>query len=301
MKEPPAKKIRAEAQGFKRDKPSRDQGSLLPGSGHPEAAAADAAPVVADEQTLGTEEAHVDAVAVRDEIRTADVDVLEQTLASDEEVADDRVDHHLSLRRFLVFREERLLFVPRLVRRVGDRDLADQLPTDLAPVLRERLLVVPSIVVAVEELALDLATNVEDRHREHGDEHVGVLGSRKGLLGVRDLGEKSELLPRGVDPEVLDRFLDAEEVPSHDLAGAHLRGRRLEAAVLDQPHDLDAELVVLGVDDLLGQRSGEADGFELVEELVALTSRHFVAHHGFHGIPPCVHVPESHGWTTVSE
>ena len=134
-------------------------------------------------------------------------------------MADDRVDHHLSLRRFLVFREERLLFVPRLVRRVGDRDLADQLPTDLTLVLRERLLVVPGVVVAVEELALDLAANVEDRHREHGDENVRVLAGRELFLGERNLGEIGELLLRGVNPEVLDRFLDAEEVLAHDGAG----------------------------------------------------------------------------------
>jgi len=76
--------------------------------------------------------------------------------------------------------------------------------------------------VAVEELALDLATDVEDRHREDGDEDVGVLAGLQRLLGKRNFGQGGGLRSRGVDPEVLDRLLDAEEVPAHDLAGALL-------------------------------------------------------------------------------
>ena len=69
----------------------------------------------------------------------------------------------MSLRRPLVIPEECLLFVPHLVRRVGDRDLADQLPTDFTSVLRERLLVVPGIVVVGDEPAELVA-----RLRRHG-------------------------------------------------------------------------------------------------------------------------------------
>lgn len=62
---------------------SRVQGSLLPGSRQPDAAAAATAvePIV-DEQTLGIEVADMDTATVRAEIRTADEDVLEQTFTT---------------------------------------------------------------------------------------------------------------------------------------------------------------------------------------------------------------------------
>ena len=75
MKEPPAKKIRAEAQGFKRDKPSSVQGSLLPGSRQPDAAVAVVVVPVVDAQTLGIEVADVDTVTVRVEILLVSVHV----------------------------------------------------------------------------------------------------------------------------------------------------------------------------------------------------------------------------------
>ncbi len=98
------------------------------------------------------------------------------------------------------------------------------MPTDFTAILGKGLLVVPGVLVAAEELVLDFVTDVEDRHREDGNKNVGVLGGTKHLLGERNLGQGDGLRSSGIDPEVLDRFLDTEEVPAHDLAGAVLRG-----------------------------------------------------------------------------
>ncbi len=142
-----------------------------------------------DVRTPGAVFADADAVTVRAATGRANVGVLEQMFACLQEVANNRVDHHLSLRRFLVLREERLLFIPRPVRRVGDRDLANQPPTDLPLVLHVRLFVAPGFVVQVDELGLDLAANVDERHREHGDKNVRVLAGLQHFLGERNLGE----------------------------------------------------------------------------------------------------------------
>jgi len=185
-------------------------------------------------------------------------------------VADDRVDHHLCRGRLLALVEQTLLSVPGLRGRVEHRGLTDQAPSGLTPVLGEGLFFVTGVRVIVEELALDLATDIEDRHREHGDEDVGVLHGLQHFLGERNLGQGGGLGSRGVDPEVLDRFLDTEEVPAHDLAGTLLRDRRFETAVLDQTHHLGGEIVTLRVDDLLGEFVVETRGLELEEHFVLL-------------------------------
>jgi len=79
----------------KRDKPSRNQGSGLPSRRNADVTVTVAVPVVVDEETVLAEVADVDAVTVRIDGTGADVDVLEQSFASCEEVADDCVDHPL--------------------------------------------------------------------------------------------------------------------------------------------------------------------------------------------------------------
>jgi len=91
----PCGKICAEAQEFKRDKPSRNQGSGLPGRRDTDAAIAAVIPPVVDVEAALAEVADVDAATARIDGTGSNVDVLEQALASGEVVADDRVDHHL--------------------------------------------------------------------------------------------------------------------------------------------------------------------------------------------------------------
>lgn len=205
---------------------------MLPGSRQADVGDAAVIPAEADVEPDGIEAADVDTGTARVEIHATNVDVLEQSLPGGEEVADHGVDHDPSGRRLLVFREECLLLVPRLRRRVGDRRLANEVPADLALVLGERLSVVPVLVVE-QGLAglLGDATNVQDREREHRNENVRVLHGHERLFGERYLGEVRELLLRRADPEVLNCFLDAKAVLPHDLAGALLGGRRLVALV----------------------------------------------------------------------
>ncbi len=219
MKEPPRKNF-AEAQVFKRCKLSRVQGSLLPGTRQGDTVNAVVVVPAVDKETLGVEAADVDTVTVRVEIDATNVDLLEQTFSSGKEVTDHGVNHNPSSRRFLVFREEGLLIVPCLRGRVGDGFLADQLPADFTLVLGERFFVVPVLRVkqGLVGLLLDDATDVEDRQREYGDENVRVLTGREHFLAERNFGQVGELLLRGVNPEVFDRFLDAEEVLAHNLA-----------------------------------------------------------------------------------
>ena len=72
--------------------------------------------VVEDAKTTMVEVTDANTEAIGIDIGTSDVDVSEQVLASGFEVADDGVDHHLGLGRFLVGREELLLLVPGLIR-----------------------------------------------------------------------------------------------------------------------------------------------------------------------------------------
>src|ERR1035437_1847697 len=193
--------------------------SEFPSNRQPDATVAVVADPAVDVETAGIEDANDDTVNVQVERGRANVDALEQSFAGCEEVADDGVDHHLRRGRLLVLREECLLFAPGLSGRVIDRSLPNELPTDVALVLGEDLLVVPVLGV---ELVRRLTSNVENRHREHSDEDVGVLARGENFLTPRHFSEVSELLLRRVNSEVQNGFLDAEEIPAHDLAGTLL-------------------------------------------------------------------------------
>lgn len=160
-------------------------------------------------------------------------------------MADDRVDHHSGSWRLLVLGEKGPLLVPGLAGRVVDRGLADQTPLRFSAILGKGLPVVPVLIVEQLLVAGDLAADLENREWEDGDENMRVLTFLKRRLGERNFGKSGELLPRGVNPEVLDRFLDAEIVAPRDLAGALLACRRLEATVADQPHHFRGKVVAL--------------------------------------------------------
>jgi len=100
---------------IKRIESSRSQGSYeLPSRGQTDAVVVESAPAAADAQATRSEAANVDPAAARDDIRTTDIDVLEQPFASGQEVADDRVDHYPGGRRLLILGEKSLLLVPGL-------------------------------------------------------------------------------------------------------------------------------------------------------------------------------------------
>jgi len=96
----------------------------------------------------------------------------------------------------------------------------------------------------------------------------------------------------GIDPEVLDGFLDAEEVASHNLTGTLLAGRGFKAAVLNQPDHFRGKVVALRVDDFLGKFIREPRLLHLEEKFVLTVHRDgaFVclAYHVWHGTPPFI-------------
>jgi len=219
----------------------------LPGRRQPEGAETDAIRVVVDAETPRIEEADDDAVAVRAEIDTTDINIFEQPFPSSEEMANDGVNHRLSLQRFLIFREEHLLIVPRFVRRVGDWLFTNQSPTDLAFVFRELLVVIPGILVAVEDRLIDLATDIENRKLEDRNENVSIRALCEDFFAPRNFGQVGNLFFRGFDPEEFDRFLDTEKVPAHDPASFFLRRGQLESTVDGKSRQILDELIV-GVD-----------------------------------------------------
>ena len=252
--------------------------------------AAGAAPAGGDAGTVGAEATDDDPAAVRIHIRTANVDFLEQAFARRKKMSDDRVGHRPGSWRLLAQSEESLLFRPRLAGRVRDRRLADELPLCLALVLGEGLLIVPILLVE-QALALgNLPFGLKDREGEHRDENVRFLALLERRLAERNLRKGCGLLPRGVYPEVADRFLDTEHIASHDLTGTLLARRRFESSVADEPHHFRGKVVTLRVDDSLGEFVGEASGFELQKHFVLLMHRQGTAHDCcFHRIPPVVY------------
>lgn len=234
------------AQVVKRNKFLRSQGSELPSRGQTEVAEAVIDPVAADDaQAIRIEVADEDPVAVRIDIQTANVDPFEEPLTGGQKVADDGVDHHPGSRRLLVLSKKSLLLVPGLAGRIVDRGLANQVPLRFSAILGEGLPVIPVLIVEQALVAGNLAVDLENRERKDGDEDVRVLALLECRLGERNFGKSGELLLRGIDPEVLDCFLDAEVVAAHDLAAALLACRRLEASVLDQPHHFRGKIVAL--------------------------------------------------------
>ena len=169
-------------------------------------------PVVADVETMSIEAAEVDARATGVQVGTTHVEVREEPFASGEEVADSRIDHYVGLRGLLILGEKRLLLIPCLAGGVGDWRLADEVPGDQTAQLGEGLaVVVPGVLVAAEQAAIDLSPDLEDREREGPHEKVCVLALAQDRLTEADLAECRELGLLGLEAEVPDCLLDAEE------------------------------------------------------------------------------------------
>jgi len=152
----------AEAQGFKRDKPSRDQGSLLPGSRQPDAAVAAAVAPVADDQTLGTEDADVDTATARVETRRPNVNARKQVGVPDGLVGRHAPGDFSDVGRHLRLGQQGLLLVPVLRGRLRDRLLAKHDPAGFDLVdLCELLLGIPAAFLRVEVVLLE-AANLEE-------------------------------------------------------------------------------------------------------------------------------------------
>ncbi|OGZ79769.1 MAG: hypothetical protein A2312_02615 [Candidatus Staskawiczbacteria bacterium RIFOXYB2_FULL_32_9] len=142
-------------------------------------------PVAADRETTDAEVADADTVAARVNAGRANVDLFEQPLAGCQEMADDGVDQNLGGRNLVVLAEQCLLGRPVLRSGVVDRGLANQLPRNFSTFAGECLFIVPFLIVE-QPLALHLCPNLQQGEREHGDEHVGVLGLLERGFGKRN-------------------------------------------------------------------------------------------------------------------
>lgn len=213
-KQEPSAAEAAEGQGGQELQDPKVRGSVgLPGRRDTEVVVAVVAPAAADAETVSVEVADEDPVATRAQIRAAGVDPLEQAFARREEVSDDRVDQNAGRGRLVELRQERLLVVPRLVRRALDRRLAHEMPLRLVGLLgRERVVRVPGVLLGVEQLRV-LGADLLDGERQ--DEHQDVrLPDRLEVVGrERDLRNLLEL-----HAVVLLALGAAEEVASHHLA-----------------------------------------------------------------------------------
>ncbi len=257
----------------------------LPSRGETEVRDAATIAPAADAQPKGTELTDEDTEAVRIEVGTPHVAILEKPLVGVQVVTHDGIDHHLGSRRLVLVGEKSLLLLIGLVGRVVDRRFLDEIPSHVSTILGEVLVVIP--VLVVEDLGGHLATNVDDGEWEDGDENVGVLLPFELRFGERNLGEEDELSSRGIDPEVLHRLFDTEEVLSHDAPCHFLARARLETSVFDEPHHLHGEVISFGVDELLGESVVQTCCFELEEHLVLFVYRQFVlAYDVRHRTPP---------------
>jgi len=254
----------AKAQGFKRLEVSRIRGSELPGHGQTDMAVAAVVPAAVDAETIRTEVAEINAIAVRGEITAAHIDVLEQPFAGGQKVSDHGIDHFLSGGRVFVLAEQRLLFVPGLASGIGHLVLANQEPTDLAGLLGELLVVVP--VLAVEDLALagDLAPNVDDRQSEIGHQDMGVFVGPQYVFGERNVAQGLELLVSRGEAEALNAFFDTDHVPAHDLTGELLAGGGFVAATRDEDDRFLGQTVARTFNHCLCQLISQAGIFELL-------------------------------------
>ena len=151
----PPKKNWAEAQVFKRDKPSRDQESL-PGRRETDTVTPAVAAPDADIETPGIEAAENDTVAVRVDGGGANVGAFHESETTDLEVGRDEPAHFGGVRNLLECGEKLALLEPRLASRVRNRRLPDGEPSEGRLVLTSELLIrVPSTGLAVEVTGLD--------------------------------------------------------------------------------------------------------------------------------------------------
>ena len=111
MKEPPQKNF-TKAQVFKRDKLSRVQGSLLPGTRQADEDIAAVVAPAADVETPGIEEADVDTVTVRVETGRPNVNAFEESDTTNLEIGHDEPAHLGGVRHGLELGQKLVLLVP---------------------------------------------------------------------------------------------------------------------------------------------------------------------------------------------
>lgn len=205
--------------------------TLLLGRRDPEAVKPIAIAPVADAKALPIEDPDTHAKAVRVHVVRADVDPFEQALLRRAEDQHDGVHHPASRQHLLILAKERGLLVPVLVRRVRNRDLADQSPRHPFGALGELFDVVPRAFIRIEQAALHALADVDDREADVGHEDVRIAARTKGRLIERDVRER-RLRLRTNETEDLGHLGDAEEVVAHDAASSLValglleRGRR---------------------------------------------------------------------------
>ncbi|MFM2340112.1 MAG: hypothetical protein RLZZ360_748 [Candidatus Parcubacteria bacterium] len=260
------KKIRAEAQGFKRNKSSSGQGSL-PASRQTQTAAAVVVPVVADVKTLGNEVADEDTETVRVETRRANVDARQQIGVANGLEGRHAPRHFGNVRGHLVVGQKSLLLGPVLRGRLRDRLLAKHDPAGFGlVVLGERLLGIPAAFLRVEVVLLE-AANLEEGHGAVGssDQHVAVVAAplehflrRNGVAELRELvvgiddrfarlhdilGGDEILAEDGADQFVVRRFRREATDPREHVGGeARVLVESLRAIFIE------SGLIVLGAE-----------------------------------------------------
>ena len=177
-------------------------------------------PVVVDDQTLGSEEAHENAEPDQAETRRANVDARQQIGVADGLVGR-HTPHHLGgVRGHLIFGQQSLLLVPVLRGRLRGWLLAKHDPASLNLVdLRELLLGIPAAFLRVEVVRSE-AANFEEGHGavRSGDQHVAVVAAPLEHLFTRQrVAELRELLVHVDDAlAVLLYFLGGNEILAED-------------------------------------------------------------------------------------
>lgn len=217
-KEPPRKKI-AEAQVFKRDKPSRDQESL-PGSRQPDAVEAAVAPIAVDVEAAGIEAADVDTVTARVETGSPNVNAFKESDTTNLKIGRDEPAHLGGVRHLLECGEKLVLLVPVFAGRVRNRRLLDQEPAEGRLVLAGELLIgIPSTRLRVEVGGLDLP-NVERGHRCGRCRHdcvTVVLAPLEHVLRRQAFGKCRDLFDGVNDARAsLGDFLGRNEIRAED-------------------------------------------------------------------------------------
>lgn len=168
-----------------------NQGSELPSRREPQAGVPEAIPAAADVETPGTEAADAHANAVRVETRRTNVDALEQTDTTGQEVGRDEPGHLGSVRHVGgSIGEQGHLFGPVLVQRTRDRVLADDQPPEgdlVVPAEHLLRLRVPAVLLRVEVVGLESTDVEQGQGRRGAGDHDVIIR----LAPVQDLDRRN--------------------------------------------------------------------------------------------------------------
>ena len=202
---------------------------LLPGRRNADAVDPNVVAPAADVETPGIEAADAHTATVREERGRTNVDVLEESDATNLEVGRDEPAHLCGVRHALECGQELALLLPRLARRVQNRRLLDGEPSERRLVLAGELLIrVPATGLAVEVGGLDLP-NVEHRHRGGRCRHHGVtviLAPLEHIFRRQALGKCRDLFVGVNDARAsLADFLRRDEIRAEDGLRQRVVGR----------------------------------------------------------------------------